>query len=263
MDYRGIVFFDYDGTLADEKEGIYLPTKTTIEAIKRLRENKYLTVLATGRALCYVPDMGIDFGGYVTSNGAYAEIEKKEVFQHFIGQNDLQYLITTLEEMGLYYSLENQKRCYAKDKNATIFKNMIDNFKIPQQVFDKLDINNLPKTSKLLVAYNNLNEHETLKKACEGKYEITMHRKYPSADIQPVKINKAVGAAKIAECLHINKENIYAFGDGTNDYQLFEIVGHPIAMGYHADMLDNICEFITDTVANEGIYKGLVRFGLI
>ena len=76
MDYRGIVFFDYDGTLADKKEGIYLPTKTTIEAIKRLRENKYLTVLATGRALCYVPDMGIDFGGYVTSNGAYAEIEK-------------------------------------------------------------------------------------------------------------------------------------------------------------------------------------------
>lgn len=263
MNYKGIVFFDYDGTLADEKENIFMPTQVTVKALKKLKENGYLIVLATGRAMCYVPDTGIDFGGYVTSNGSYAELEKKEIYQNFISPEDMIELIEKLEQMGLYYSLENQKKGFAKDKNAEIFVNMIDNFKIPFEIFDDLDVNNLPKASKLLVVYNNHREHERLQQLYRGRFEISMHRKYLSADIQPAWINKSVGAKKIAEYLKIDKDNIYAFGDGTNDYQLFEFVGHPIAMGCHSEALDEVCEYVTDTVANEGIYKGLRHFNLI
>ena len=263
MNYKGIVFFDYDGTLADERENIFLPTKITAEALSKLKDNGYLTVMATGRALCYVPDTGIDFGGYVTSNGSYAEIEKKEVFQNYINPAELREIIDTIEEMGLYYSVENQKKCFAKDKNAVIFQNMINNFKIPSQVFDNLDVNNIPNVSKLLVVYNNKDEHEALKSICKGRFEISMHRKYLSADIQPAWINKAVGVKAIAEHLNIDRDNIYAFGDGTNDYEMFKFAGHAIAMGYHSESLDEVCEYVTDTVANEGIYKGLKHFSLI
>lgn len=263
MNYKGIVFFDYDGTLADEKENIFLPTKITAEALKKLTDNGYLTVMATGRALCYIPDTGIDFGGYVTSNGSYAQIGKREIFQNFIDRADLTEVIGTLENMGLYYSLENQKKGFAKDKNALIFKNMINNFKIPFEVFEELDLSNMPKASKLLVVYNNMGEHEALQGLYQGRFEISMHRKYLSADIQPAWINKAVGARAIAEHLNIDRDNIYAFGDGTNDYEMFKFAGHAIAMGYHSETLDEVCEYVTDTVANEGICKGLKHFGLI
>ena len=33
---EGAVFFDYDGTLVDEREGIYTPIEKTIEAIRKL-----------------------------------------------------------------------------------------------------------------------------------------------------------------------------------------------------------------------------------
>ena len=56
---RGIVFFDFDGTLVDETARIYRPTAATKEALRQLKENGYLAVLATGRAKCYVPETGI------------------------------------------------------------------------------------------------------------------------------------------------------------------------------------------------------------
>ena len=52
--YQGAVFFDADGTLIDGPSGIFAPTEKTKEAIAQLREQGFLTVLATGRSQCYV-----------------------------------------------------------------------------------------------------------------------------------------------------------------------------------------------------------------
>ena len=52
--YQGAVFFDADGTLIDGPSGIFAPTEKTKEAIAQLREQGFLTVLATGRSPCYV-----------------------------------------------------------------------------------------------------------------------------------------------------------------------------------------------------------------
>lgn len=263
MNYKGIVFFDYDGTLADETEGIYYPTHATKEAISRLRQNGYLSVLATGRSLCYIPDVGVDFGGYVVSNGSYAEADGMEIYQNFIPTDDVKELVDAFENMGLFYSMENQRKCYAKDVNEPIFKAMIDNFNISADVFQNLNEGELPDISKLLVVYSSLDEHRHLSEMFKDKFTFAMHRKYLSADVQPTWINKSVGARRLAEYFDINPENIYAFGDGTNDYELLDFAGHGIAMEYHADVLDKVCEYVTDTVKNEGIYKALVHYGLI
>ncbi|MEG1441420.1 MAG: HAD hydrolase family protein, partial [Oscillospiraceae bacterium] len=55
----------------------------------------------------------------------------------------------------------------------------------------------------------------------------------------------------------------YAFGDGDNDYDMLKFVGTGIAMGNHTERLNDIVEMITDTVQNEGIYKGLKKLQLI
>ena len=38
---KGLVFFDYDGTLVDERDGIYAPTTQTIESVSKLQKNGY------------------------------------------------------------------------------------------------------------------------------------------------------------------------------------------------------------------------------
>lgn len=59
--------------LVDERDAIYVPSNITKKTISRLQDMGYLCVLATGRALSYIPsgakDLHLD--GYVTCNGAY------------------------------------------------------------------------------------------------------------------------------------------------------------------------------------------------
>ena len=38
-EYKGIVFFDYDGTTVDEVDRIKTATPTTVESLKKLKEN--------------------------------------------------------------------------------------------------------------------------------------------------------------------------------------------------------------------------------
>ena len=79
MSKKGIIFFDVDGTLIDWTKGIFKPSKVTKLAIEKLRENGYLTILATGRPKNCIDEGLIDLGlnGYIASNGAYAEIDNK------------------------------------------------------------------------------------------------------------------------------------------------------------------------------------------
>ena len=43
--YKGVVFFDYDGTTVDEVDEIKTATPTTVESLNKLKENGYLTML--------------------------------------------------------------------------------------------------------------------------------------------------------------------------------------------------------------------------
>ena len=67
----------------------------------------------------------------------------------------------------------------------------------------------------------------------------------------------------ICEHFNIPIENTYAFGDGSNDYEMLRCAGHGVAMGHHAEVLEECAEFITKTVSEEGIEFGLKHYGLI
>ncbi|MFQ6929784.1 MAG: HAD family hydrolase [Eubacterium sp.] len=48
---------------------------------------------------------------------------------------------------------------------------------------------------------------------------------------------KGIGVNKVLEYYGIDKSQAMAFGDGNNDIEMFEQVGHPIAMGNASDDL--------------------------
>lgn len=263
MKYQGIVFFDYDGTLADEKRGIFLPTPATRRSIEKLSENGYMTVLSTGRAKCYVPQTGIAFDGYVTSNGAYAEVDGEAVYEKHIRTEDLQALMQTMDEMGLTYSMERQDVCYGRDLQDKAFLHMLDNFKIPLSCFRPLSELGNRQVSKLLMVYRTEEQVQELTEKFRGVFELYKHRKNKSLDINQTGITKATGAAEIVRAFGIAREKVYAFGDGSNDYDILKLVGHGIAMREHEECLDAVCEMVTAGVEEEGIEKALLAYGLI
>ena len=99
MTYRGAVFFDYDGTITDEKAGVHLPTEKTLAAFEALRKNGYLVVLATGRAIPYARHVLGYFDGVVTSNGTFSMVRQEVVADHPIEAPLLRELVPELQRL--------------------------------------------------------------------------------------------------------------------------------------------------------------------
>lgn len=261
--YKGAVFFDFDGTLADENLKIYKPLPKTIEGIKKLQKNGYMVGIATGRAKCYVPDAGIDFDCYITTNGAYAEVDGKEVFNSRMSTEELKILLDFFNENGIGYVLESQEKCYWGDTGREDFIRMINTFSIDLSCFAPIENLDTLKINKLMVEFQKEEQFDKFKAAFDDRYAITRHRTHPSGDVGKTGINKAVGINAVIKHFGIDISDTYAFGDGENDLQMLSAVGCGIAMKKHAAALDSVAKRIAGSVEENGIYYELLDLGLI
>lgn len=260
---KGAVFFDYDGTLTEEDRKIYRPTPKTVAAAKELQQKGYLVGLATGRSKCYVPEVGIDFDCYITTNGAYADYLGEEIWNDTFTLAQVKRFLDFLAVHGINYILENQEACYCRDREEKTLVDMIETFQLPPECFRPIsDMEQLP-INKIVLTYDSLEKLKLIQEEFGGEYEITPHRTCYSCDVARKGITKAVGIAKVLERLQIPCENTYAFGDGDNDIDMFRLVGTAIAMKDHAESLDSVAAHVTGNVEDEGIYYGLKHFGLI
>lgn len=262
--YKGAVFFDFDGTLVDERIQMFYPSDKTIEASKLLKQNGYVVILATGRAKCYIPECGIDFSGYVASNGAYAELGGEIVHNNTIAPEKITDMLNYCKENGLGFLTENQERCYCFGENMDSFVKMIETFNLDSSCFMEMSDSAAAKDiNKIMVTYNEPEQYDIFKKRFENDFLITRHRNTYSADVGKRGINKAEGVKAIIDRFGIPIENAYAFGDGENDVEMLGAVGTGIAMEIHSPALDGVAKYVTDSVKNEGIYNALKKFKLI
>ena len=74
---------------------------------------------------------------------------------------------------------------------------------------------------------------------------VNSHTPHLSADCAVVGENKGKTIDFIRQKLGIQKENVYAFGDGKNDPEMLLAAGHGIAMGNSVEELKEIAEYVT------------------
>lgn len=264
---KGLVLFDYDGTLVDERVGILTPTHKTKQAVSMLQEQGYLCVLATGRALSYIPkgakDLYLD--GYITSNGACATIHGKEILHDTFADEELRACIDDFEKNDINYILENKDICHVKNMEDPEFKHFLNYFHVPlepyvaykgfEQVAGKIE--------KITLVFKSPEAMKAYGKRIAERYEVSYHRNCNTFDIAKKEINKGVGVKALMEYCHIPFDQTIAFGDGDNDVELMKSVAHPIAMGIYDEKLKPYIQMVTDTVQEEGIYKALKKLEVI
>lgn len=260
---KGIVFFDYDGTLTEENRQIYTPTSKTVEAIKEIRQNGYYACLATGRSKCYVPESDIEFDGYITTNGSYVNFNNVEIWNDTFLPEQVERFSAYLQEKGINYVIENQQACYGYNMHEATLANMVSTFRLPKENFHPIPKENIPCVNKIVLTYDSVDKLKMVQKEFENEFDIIPHRTCLSCDVSRKGISKAVGIVKLLEYLKIPRENTYAFGDGPNDMDMLKTVGTGIAMKDHAAVLDSVATYVTDSVENDGIYQGLKHFNLI
>ncbi len=263
MNYRGAVFFDYDGTIADEREKLFGPSTKTLEAFAKLKENGYLVVLATGRSKCYSAPLVSGMEGYVTTNGTYVEVGGQVVQDITIPPEVVADFASFCIENNINYILEKQDACYSYDMQDPSFLMVMDMFQIPHEYFKPADQTDFSGVGKLMASYPDNHALDRLVARFEKDFVIAPEREILSTDVSLRGVTKANGVKKLIEHLNLDYQNTYAFGDGGNDYDMLKTVGTGVAMGIHAPCLEEVAAFTTGTVKEEGIYQGLLKLGLI
>jgi Cof subfamily protein (haloacid dehalogenase superfamily) len=254
---EAIVFFDLDGTLFNSNVDV-LPS--SYDAIKKLKKNNIIPIIATGRTPPEVVDLmsntGID--SIIGMNGQAVIYEKEAIFTNNIDKNVIARLYQySREEWNIPLSFYNYKTMRISENS------------LPAQKFFPSLKQQIPPVDDQIYLKEPIQMLLLLCEKGEEPYrevfpELTFIRNtFYCVDVFNKGGSKGNGINELLRTKGFYDVPTYAFGDGMNDFEMFLTVDHPIAMGNAVDELKAQAEFVTDTNNNDGIAKALHKFGLI
>ncbi|SFA76533.1 MULTISPECIES: Cof-type HAD-IIB family hydrolase [unclassified Bacillus (in: firmicutes)] len=253
-----IVFFDIDGTLLDHEKNLPSSAK---EAILELKKNGVYVAIATGRAPFMFESLRkeLEIESFVSFNGQYVVFENEVLYENPLMEKDLEKLLEHAD----------------KNEHPLIFMNektMKSSVKHHEHIESSLGSLNFTHPDEDKFYYKDRKIYQTLLFCGEGaekEYSDTypdfhLIRWHPvSVDILPAGGSKAEGIKKMVERLGFDMSNVYAFGDGLNDLEMLKTVGTGVAMGNGVAEAIAIANMVTNDVAEDGIWHGLKKLGLI
>lgn len=257
------VFFDIDGTLWDERMQV---PKSTVTAIRKLREGGNYAFICSGRSRATIQAKElleeIGFDGILAGCGTYIEYLNQVIYDRILTKEELLETLTVLKQYHMPAVLEGTKYLYAdeeafgEDPYISYLKSVVGENFLPMD--GKTDGY---KANKISADFTR-GDVCAVKSKLEEKYELIFHE-MKIVEVLPKGFSKASGIGKICEYLKIAHEDTYAFGDSANDLEMLAYVKHGIAMGNATDVVKNTADYVTASVKEDGIMKGLKHFDLI
>lgn len=258
-----LLFFDVDDTLLDEKTGI-IP-ESCFEAIKKAKEKGHLCFINTGRPYPsisdYIRTLGMD--GYVCGCGSYIEYQGKTLYQSSLSIQQSKEIVALLRKhrvnallegsKGVYHNLENEhpRLDEVKEEYARCGFDVSKTWDEPDIQFDKMALW-LTANSYFEPVKAYMEQHFDLIKHTDEFYEVAQRN-----------ISKATSIAFLMDYFGVSMEDVYVFGDSTNDLSMMEYVKYSICMGNGVDEVKNISYFVTKSVLEDGIIHALKTLELI
>ncbi|MDR1781796.1 MAG: Cof-type HAD-IIB family hydrolase [Bacilli bacterium] len=257
-----IAFFDVDGTLYSYHiEGFH---ESTIEALRKLKENNIKIAIATGRPYEMLYQLEaltnkVDFDYFVVSNGQAIYQNDKLLYKNYINPEDVKNVIKKANELDYAYCLVGDDYCIAnKINNIMDFAFKKVETELPE--VRKID-ESFNKPANHLVMYENLNTMYHFRNVI--KHSIMTSWTIEAYDFVPNNGVKANGIKLVIDHLGIDPSEAIAFGDGHNDLDMIKYVGFGVAMGNASDELKEAADYVCEHIDDDGVYKTLKKIKLI
>jgi len=254
-------FFDLDGTLVS---GQGFCTQAVKAALKTLQKNGILIFAATGRspyelAITGMTE-GVDFDGIVGLNGQLCYDKDGIIHRQLFDKEDLKSLIAQTKRTPFAFMVVEQEEMYI---------NFVDDYvrsaleAIHTPLPEVRDLSDVPDKDILLaMAYLPEKETQELVIPVLKNSHTTRWNRY-GVDIVPKGCSKRTGIEKVLEKYNLTWENVIAFGDGENDYEMLKSAKYGVAMG-NSDPILLTGEFtVTESVEQDGVVSALKHFALI
>lgn len=254
-------FFDLDGTLVS---GQGFCTPAVKAALKTLRKNGILVFAATGRSPCELAITGmvdgVEFDGFVALNGQLCYDKDGMIHRKLFDKEDLKNLVAQTKVTPFAFMVVEQEDMYINYVDDYVRRALEDIHTPLPEVRDLSDI--AERDVLLAMAYLPQKETQELVIPVLKNSHATRWNRY-GVDILPNGCSKRTGIEKVLEKYSLTWENVIAFGDGENDYEMLKSAKYGVAMG-NSDPILLTGEFtVTDSADQDGVVSALKQFGLI
>ncbi|UII57241.1 Cof-type HAD-IIB family hydrolase [Cytobacillus spongiae] len=255
---KKIVFFDIDGTLLDHEKK--LPTQTKA-AINQLRKNDVYVAIATGRAPFMFKHIReeLEIDSYISFNGQFVVFEQETIYKNPLNEGEIEKLITHSNSNGHPLVFLNEHTMKANVVHHPYIEESLASIEFPHPDKEEEFYRNR-EIYQSLVFFEEKDEGHYLNRY--PHFDFVRWHPY-SVDVLPAGGSKAEGIKKMIHRLGFALEDVYAFGDGLNDIQMLSAVGTGVAMGNASEFVKQHADMVTTDVADQGIYNGLKKLGLI
>ena len=258
MDEIRIVFFDIDGTLIDmERKEI---SAKTLEALRRLKERNVILCLATGRGPLTLPHFdGVEFDAFLTFNGSYCFNRTQTIFSHPLLAEDVKTIVQNAALIHRPVSIATKDRMLANGKDADLIEYYAF-AKREVQVSDEFEEALKGEVYQVMLGCRKAERPLLLQGTRHAKIAAWWDR---AVDIIPASGGKGVGIQQILSHYHLEPSSALAFGDGDNDIEMLQAVGHGVAMGNASERLKALASDICGPVAQDGVYHYCLAHNLL
>lgn len=252
-----VIFFDIDGTILDHQKKIPASTR---EAIERLKEEGHYVAIATGRAPFMFEEIRneLDIDSFVSYNGQFVVFEGEVIYQNVLNTSSLEQLLTDANEVSQPLVFMGEKTMMSTVAQHPYIEESLHSLGFSSPAVDTHFFRNHDIYQILLFCEDGGEERY---KSYEDFHLIRWHEF--SVDIIPSGGSKAEGMKRLIEKLKVAKEDVYAFGDGFNDYEMISYAGTGVAMGNAVPKLKELADFVTKPVDEDGIFYALQQLKLL
>lgn len=259
-----IAFFDIDGTLIDVEHGMHEPSLETVEALTQFRRQGNKIVIASARGTIPEGVNVIDFDGYICSDGHYIILDDKVIVDDIFTENQIQKQLEVYKKCNgkAMFNGHDKEWCNCFGDELILKHHMMFNGtdQKPDHLCEEYQPSDIQAISccvlfdnvdNLKRAYYDLKDDFTI-----VPYETGLIR----MDVYCQGFKKGTACQHIYKKLNIDYEDTYAFGDGVNDIEMFQLVKHGIAMSNAVDQLKEVASEVTDSVSNNGVANYLNKY---
>lgn len=271
---RKIILLDVDGTIYNAKGEI--PESTRI-AISKAREKQHVVLLCTGRSYSEIGkelwQLGLD--GMIGSAGAFICYKDEILYHKPMTTEATHYMLDFFEKYHIPYVLETNEAIFGKPEGIAfvdrIFQerlavnpNLAPDFLGESRIVE--DCYGVEKVNKFLF-FEAPYSIEKLKEWFGKEYTLVPNSVVQygtcSGEISEKGMTKAKGIEKFLELTGADIRDTIAFGDGANDMEMIQYAHIGVAMGNAGEELKSLADYVTQDVAENGIYKAFAQFQLL
>lgn len=263
MNYKWCIC-DMDGTLLNSKGLISAKNEA---ALKKLQNMGVEIIIASGRTDLmmkqYINQLNIS-GHIICCNGAIVKnIKKNEiVYSKMMDKKTANYIMEFFFKNNLNFLVYTEDVVFSNKDNprAKHFENVNESLpiaeKTPIRYFDLDSMNIIDNRDiiKILLVESDEDLREYVANHLKGFSNISLVSSAKGLlDVWASNTSKGSAVKVLAEKLDINLEDVIAFGDNYNDFELLEAVGVSIAMENAVEQIKTIAKIVTLTNDDNGV----------